>query len=299
MVDVLGLHGIGQQQQGRNQLLPRWQAALNDGVERAKGYGWPTIPSLDLAYYGDLFLPETDSKGTAAVDDQGSAALDESDYELFPDVEGDTSDDLMSFFGNVEDELIEREFIDPTEKLDEDKDKGRLPPQVSRLAAWLERKFGVAGQLLFIGDLAQVRRFQQDDGLASAVRDRVCEVLQHQPRVLIGHSLGSVVAYEALCLIPDHGITALITVGSPLGLRSIREALRSDARDRIPKLPPGIARWVNVYDRGDPVALAGGLAEYWPAVEDMTVYNGEKEPHGIGPYLGKKEVGQAVADALT
>jgi hypothetical protein len=36
MIDVLGLHGLRQQQQGRNQLLPRWQGALNDGVERAE-----------------------------------------------------------------------------------------------------------------------------------------------------------------------------------------------------------------------------------------------------------------------
>ena len=56
MVDILGVHGIGQQQGGRNQLLPAWQAALDDGMERAKGYDAPK-PSLDIAYYGDIFLP--------------------------------------------------------------------------------------------------------------------------------------------------------------------------------------------------------------------------------------------------
>jgi pimeloyl-ACP methyl ester carboxylesterase len=61
----------------------------------------------------------------------------------------------------------------------------------------------------------QVRRFQRDDALAVTVLDRVREMLPQHPRVLIGHSLGSIVAYETLCQIPDHGITTLITVGSP------------------------------------------------------------------------------------
>jgi hypothetical protein len=277
VVDVLGVHGIGQQQGGRNQLLPAWQAGLADGVERAKGYDAPK-PSLDIAYYGDVFLPETDDKGAA---------------DPFEDIEGDELDDLVSFFDNIEGELVA-----PTQKLDEPKDKGRLPKQVSRLAAWLEQKFGIAGKTLFFGDLVQVRRFQKDDDLAAKVFDRVSEGLKHKPRVLIGHSLGSVVAYEALCRIPNHGITTLITLGSPLGLRSIREALRPEAIKHLSGLPPGITRWVNVYDKGDPVSLAGGLAAYWPEVKDRTV-NNEDQPHAITRYLGKKEVGQAVTDALT
>jgi hypothetical protein len=62
VVDVLGLHGIGQQQQGRLQMLPDWQAALSGRVERARGLARPK-PSLDLAHYGDVFLTDTDSKG--------------------------------------------------------------------------------------------------------------------------------------------------------------------------------------------------------------------------------------------
>ena len=183
------------------------------------------------------------------------------------------------------------------EKLEEPEEKGRLPAQVSRLAAWLEQEFGIAGKTLFFGDLVQVRRFQRDDDLASKVFARVREGLKHKPRVLIGHSLGSIVAYEALCRIPDHGITTLITLGSPLGLRSIREALRPESTKYFSALPPGVVRWVNVYDKGDPVSLAGGLVAYW-LVKDETVNNGD-QPHAITRYLGKKEVGQAVTDALT
>jgi hypothetical protein len=275
MVDVLGLHGIGQQQRGRLQMLPDWQAALGDGVERAKGLAWPK-PAIDLAYYGDVFLAETDSKG----EPQDPAALD---------------DDLVAFLEQVHDEVV-----DPSQPLDvEEPAKGlkELPQPVTRLAAWLERRFGLAGKVLFIGDLVQVRRFQRDEELAGTVLDRARAMLPEHPRLLIGHSLGSVVAYEALCRIPHHGITTLITLGSPLGLRSIREGMSREARGRIPYLPPGVGRWVNIYDPRDAVALAGGLAGCWPKVEDKTVDN-EHEPHAITRYLGKKVTGQAVVEAL-
>jgi hypothetical protein len=275
VVNVLGVHGIAQQQLGREQLLVEWRPALNDGVTRARGLAWPK-PSLDIAYYGDVFLRPTDDKAA-----QDQVVLDE---------------DMVAFLEQVQDEVV-----DPAEILDvEEPDKGlkELPVPLTRLAAWLERSFGLAGKLLFIGDLVQVRRFQRDDGVAAQVVDRVREMLPQRPHVLIGHSLGSVVGYEALCQIPDHGITTLITLGSPLGLRSIREAMSQAARDRLPDLPPGVRRWVNIYDRHDAVALAGGLAATWPAVTDRRVGN-EDEPHAVTRYLGKKVTGEAVAGALT
>ena len=216
MVDVLGLHGIGQQQRGRQQMLPDWQAALGDGVERARGLAWPK-PSLDLAYYGDVFLADTDRKGVR----QDPEALDE---------------DVVAFLEQVQDEVV-----DPSQSLDvEDPAKGLkgLPMPLTRLAALLDRRFGVAGKLLFFGDLVQVRRFQRDVDLAGTVLGRVREMLPQKPCVLVGHSLGSIVAYEALCRISDHGITTLVTLGSPLGLRSIREGMSQTARDRMPSLPP-------------------------------------------------------------
>ena len=257
-------------------MLPDWQAALSDGVERTKGLTWPK-PSIDLAYYGDVFLADTDSKG----EPQDPEALD---------------DDMVAFL-----EKVQAEVVDPAQPLDvEDPAKGlkKLPGPLRRLAARLERGFGLAGKVLFFGDLVQVRRFQRDDDLAEAVLDRVREMRPQNARVLVGHSLGSVVAYEALCRIPDHGITTLITLGSPLGLRSIRESMSQKARDRLPNLPPGVLRWVNIYDPGDAVALAGGLAGYWPKVEDKTVDN-EKEPHAITRYLSKKVTGQTVVEALS
>lgn len=126
---------------------------------------------------------------------------------------------------------------------------------------------------------------------------RAKELLTAHPRVLIGHSLGSIVAYEILCDLPDHGVETLITLGSPLALRSVRDGLHPKAQSRTPHLPPGVTRWANIYDQRDPVACAGGLGSHWTGTVDRTVDNGN-EPHAITRYLGKKETGEAVLAGL-
>ena len=39
--------------------------------------------------------------------------------------------------------------------------------------------------------------------------------------MLVGHSLGSVVAYEALCANPEWPVRMLVTLGSPLGIPNL------------------------------------------------------------------------------
>jgi hypothetical protein len=270
VVDVVGVHGISQQQAGRLQLLEPWRLALADGIERARGRDFRT-PTLDVAYYGDLFLAGSTTKGGASE----------------PVVEADA----VPFFEEIQDVVVDREEVEPAPG----KGMKGVPAPLGRLAAWLEQRYGVAGRLLFFGDLVQVHRYQYDDDLATAAHDRIREALAGRPRVMVGHSLGSVVAYEALCSIPDHGVTTLVTVGSPLGLRSIRERLRPAARCSSP--PPGVRTWANIYDPRDPVSLAGPLMPYWPAVADATVDNGN-DPHAAARYLGKRATGAPIADSL-
>ncbi|MFE7400000.1 alpha/beta hydrolase [Streptomyces sp. NPDC057557] len=74
-------------------------------------------------------------------------------------------------------------------------------------------------------DLKQVRRYLLDDDLRTAARERVQEQIGPDTHVLIGHSLGSVIAYEALCAMPGHPVKALVTLGSPLGMRMVFDRL--------------------------------------------------------------------------
>lgn len=277
MIDLIGVHGISQQQLGRNQLLQVWQAAARDGLERYTDER-SERPTLDVGYYGDVFLETTQSKGEPITTDIG-----------------DEDQDILTFLKQIQSEVAADEPPDRDESM---KGMPRLPDGLTKLGAALERRFGVAGKLLFFGDLPQVRKYLRDDKLAQIIRDRVTAAIRDGgSTILLGHSLGSIVAYEVLCLVPDHGIKTFVTIGSPLGLRSIQEGLRGPARERIPDLPPGVERWFNVYDTGDPVAMAGGLRRTWTKVDDATVGNGD-EPHSASRYLGKPEVGRAFASGL-
>ena len=261
MVDVVGIHGIAQQQRGRNQLLADWQLPLYDGIEQARQ---ALRPSLDIVFYGDLFLRDTGWKGAPAE----LATMDQ---------------DTLDFLVEVQDEVAQ--------DVPADKGPPELPAPLAKLATWLDRRFGVAGRMLFFGDLIQVRKFQRDDELADAVLRKAEKVLASEPRVLIGHSLGSIVAYEALHTFS--GVATLVTLGSPLALTSVRRGLRHGER-----VPPGVRNWVNVYDPSDPVSCAGGLAPFWPAVDDRTVDN-EGDPHSVLRYLGKAATGDAVFRGLS
>ncbi|MET9446746.1 alpha/beta hydrolase [Streptomyces cinerochromogenes] len=66
-------------------------------------------------------------------------------------------------------------------------------------------------------DLKQVHRYLTDPDRRAQERQRVLDAVTEDTRVVIAHSLGSVVAYEALCARPGHRVRALITIGSPPG----------------------------------------------------------------------------------
>ena len=83
------------------------------------------------------------------------------------------------------------------------------------------RFFAKVALRAMVSDLKQVRRYLTDPGLRDQVRDRVLRLIDADTRVVVGHSLGSVVAYEALCeyraRAGGNG-PALVTLGSPLGI---------------------------------------------------------------------------------
>ena len=83
--------------------------------------------------------------------------------------------------------------------------------------------------------------------------------------VVVGHSLGSVVAYEALCAHPEWPVRALVTLGSPLGIRNLifERLVPAPVIGKTGKLAgawPGRAQaWTNVADAADVVALTKDL----------------------------------------
>jgi hypothetical protein len=75
------------------------------------------------------------------------------------------------------------------------------------------------------------------------------------PHVVLAHSLGSVIAYDVLQNVAGAPVVdGLITVGSPLGLDEVQDRLKP-GWSRWDGFPAGslAGRWINVFDRLDPV----------------------------------------------
>ncbi len=119
---------------------------------------------------------------------------------------------------------------------------------------------------LIRAQLADVARYQHDEGgVGTAIRALVRAELESawaaRSRVLlIGHSLGSVICYDALWDLgrerrAERRVDLFMTLGSPLATHVIRRGL-SGARLRGPAAyPSNVIRWVNLAARGDTTAL--------------------------------------------
>jgi hypothetical protein len=126
-------------------------------------------------------------------------------------------------------------------------------------------------------------------------------LLTPDTRVVIAHSLGTVVAYETLCATGDHEVRALVTLGSPLGIPNlIFDRLDPGPVGGIGRWPgPHQLVWTNIADRGDIVALVKDLRDrFGPRVQNALVHNGS-QAHNAIPYLTAELTGQVVAQGLT
>jgi surfactin synthase thioesterase subunit len=176
---IVAVHGIGQQVRGEHSLHAVWLPALRDGLARA-GQELRSDADLVCAFYGDLFR----RRGAKAV---GERAYDHLDVD--PEWELPWLELLWAQAARVE-----RGVLAPAEG------KGRTPivAQGALRALASSRFFASLSERALIADLKQVGRYLRDVDTRERVMERVAAAIGGDTRVVIGHSLGSVVAYEVL-----------------------------------------------------------------------------------------------------
>jgi pimeloyl-ACP methyl ester carboxylesterase len=120
-----------------------------------------------------------------------------------------------------------------------------------------------------------------------------------EPRAVVAHSLGTVVAYDWLRSNPNMSATSLITLGSPLGFRGIRKLLHAGP-DRSPApWPNGVTTWLNVAAKKDPVALVKMLdGMFAGAIDDESAANPRSAAHDAVEYLQNVHTAKALAKTL-
>jgi hypothetical protein len=150
--------------------------------------------------------------------------------------------------------------------------------------------------------VTQVTRYMSDEDIRTQAQQRVLNLIDYDTRLVIGHSLGSVVAYESLH--HTKRPIALITLGSPLGLQNV---IYRKGRLQVwpPHVPPTVTSWYNFAAKDDLVAARLDIAPYFPSAPDRTVrpishiVDTGSKPHDIVHYLTQPSCGQAVSYALT
>ncbi|WP_439679379.1 hypothetical protein [Embleya sp. MST-111070] len=276
---VVGVHGIGNLRRGETpeqaaRTLGRiWQNHLATALRRAGDGGPP--PEVSVAYYADL-LRKPGRQGA-----------------------GDDLDDL-----DPAEAEFARQWMDAFD-LPTGVAAGRSTIEVRQAAETLARMRGLGAPATrwFVALLCrEVPAYLKDPHSAAraAARTRVTDAVETTgARAVIAHSLGSVVAYEALWARPDLPVDLLVTLGSPLALpHAVLPRLQPALVDGRGARPPGVARWVNLADPGDIVAIPkGGIGRTFTGVDtDEHTLIHTFDFHLAKNYLAHPRLGEILRD---
>lgn len=158
---------------------------------------------------------------------------------------------------------------------------------------WVQTKTGVTpvDDVILKTRFDDLWHYHSETAFARQVRGRLCDVLERlagQRILLVAHSMGSIIAYDALRMLerdaPSVRVEHFVTLGSPLGLAEVR--LKIVAENGAARTPNNVGRWTNLADKGDLAAVVGELAEDFAAndrgvgIRDVGVVNGYRRPNG-------------------
>ncbi|WP_155387613.1 lipase family protein [Catellatospora paridis] len=284
MARVLAVHGIHNTFGTAEQMASTWGPALAGGVSLAGGK--LNVDDVAYAAYGDVFRPP----GRYLGDDVPMLSADDVDDGLELEL-------LLAWWAAAA-------LVDP----------GVVPPGARTLGARATARAAVlalsgsrflarVSERALVWWLKQVTAYFTDGDVRAAVQARFIAAIGEDTRVVVAHSLGSVVAYEALCSHPRPGVSDLVTLGSPLGvahvvLHRLTPPPIELAGGPVGIWPGGLTRWVNLADHGDFVALQPRLRTvFGDRVTDVMISNG-MHAHQVERYLSAPETGAAVMAGL-
>lgn len=282
---LLFVHGRSQGGRKRADIEKEWAGALAQGAAAA-GVAVPRT-STSLPFYGDVldgFVRDMNLPLTSQGVTRGGAG----------------PDNYVEFQRQVVTELAERAAISDAE-ID-----AQLPAAVRQrgpenwewvqaiIRALDQNATGVSSAFLEVF-LRDVFLYVNRSRVRTEIDGLVGVGLSDQPTIVVGHSLGTVVAYSVLKG-RQAQVPLLVTIGSPLGIRAVRDPFQPVRR------PAGVGQWINAYDPRDVVALVPLDARNFPVepaiINIGDIRNQTENRHGIVGYLDKPAIARPVIDAL-
>jgi hypothetical protein len=155
---------------------------------------------------------------------------------------------------------------------------------------------GLIGDMLYVVDESKRCAAEQRVGsvIESAAREK-------RPVVVVAYSLGSLVAFGYLNARPPTAEAPdlrFITLGSPLGVRELRELMLGELGDTL-RVPRGVRTWENVYDPYDMFSAPLERIVSARGVRDRVAQTtSSNDAHQIDRYLRDRSTGAALARAL-
>lgn len=162
---------------------------------------------------------------------------------------------------------------------------------------WGGAEFVVNGSASLPG-FGQVRKYLGNADVRAQVLQLILKKLPASgPIVIVGHSLGSVIAADLLQRMPaELEVVGMVTIGSPLAsgrfdVDKLRESMQEP--------PTNLAWWANFWNVLDPVAAHRGLSSVYNWMLDFRIGTGfNHRVHNAEAYLSHDAVAEAVGFAL-
>lgn len=144
----------------------------------------------------------------------------------------------------------------------------------------------------------QARNYLRNPHIRAQVLNRILDQLPKSGRlVIVGHSLGSVIAADLIRRLPvGLEVAGMVTIGSPLAsgrfdVDKLRETMKEP--------PTNLAWWVNFWNIHDPVAAHRGVSSVFHWMIDFRIQTGlNVRIHNAAEYLTNEAVAEAIGFAL-
>src|SRR6478735_3988000 len=274
MTAILGVHGVGNDRPAQNDneaagsLARIWAAALAKSQPDVR-----SVTDIRVVYYAPQLRSDV-------------AQGDNDPDELDP-----TAQQMVRAWIDL---------LDPPEEVA----AGRAAAPLRYALEWVAERFGLDTTLTRVFTTVffrEVATYFNPVNTYPRIRSRNLFLEQftaHQPRVVIAHSLGSVVAYEALWARPDLHVDLLLTLGSPLGMPDVvfPRLEPSTAGTGWGQRPPGVAKWINISDTGDLIAIPRDLTQRFRGIDhhNPAARISAFDFHKVANYLNNPQVQQAL-----
>ena len=285
------VHGINQQGKSSHKIHSEWLASLRATYARHGPDPLGKLSRIEAAFYGDTL----ELLSSAKVKSQAIALGAEEAPEDFDEFAVDAFKEMALRMGATQSQM-------ETEISATGVAQGAGPHKkwLKAIARVIEAVSPIHGTLA-LRVLGQAHAYIRNQHVHDEVNKLVRPLFEDdEPAIVVSHSLGTIVAYSVLREFAKNArprqCPLLVTLGSPLGIDSVRKGF---PKPRVK--PDNVLRWVNGADPEDFVALRPELTKtnFGPGIENYSdIENGYEDPHSVAGYLSDPRIAKAIAESI-